>query len=428
VRSTLITAEAPLGTGRRTSLGTGFAWTLAGNVVYAASQWGILVAIAKFAPPDAVGRFALGLAVAAPVFLLTGLQLRGVQATDAAGQFRFEDYLAVRIVGVFLALSLTTAIALGGYDRATAAIIFAVSVSKVLEGLSDVYYGLLQQHDRMRSVSVSLIARGLLSVASITAVLWLGAGLLWAVFAMAASWLIVLVAHDVRVGHNTLGPAAVPRTARVRWTATRRIVFLALPLGGVLALISLRSNIPRYFLEKHVGSVDLGIFAALSSAVAAGYVAISALGQAAAPRLARLYLERNTVGFTRLVIRMVAFGAAVGMAGLLAAAVVGRPVVTVLFGAAYALHNEVLLWLLAGATVAYASSFLGFALTAARKFRVQLPLFLSTTLVCTAASAFLVPRHGLVGAAWAWGVALLVEFVASGALCFIAIREVAETK
>ncbi|MCS7287466.1 MAG: hypothetical protein RMK30_10780, partial [Anaerolineae bacterium] len=67
-------------TTRPLSLKANFAWTFAGNVVYALSQWGMMVSIAKFGSPEMVGRFALGLAITAPVILFTGLALRPVQA------------------------------------------------------------------------------------------------------------------------------------------------------------------------------------------------------------------------------------------------------------------------------------------------------------------------------------------------------------
>jgi hypothetical protein len=49
------------------SLRRNFAWTVLGNVTYAACQWGMLVALAKLGSPEMVGQFALGLAIGAPV-------------------------------------------------------------------------------------------------------------------------------------------------------------------------------------------------------------------------------------------------------------------------------------------------------------------------------------------------------------------------
>ena len=83
----------------RIPLRENFAWTLAGNAIYATCQWGILVAIAKLGTPAMVGQFALGLAVAAPVFMLTSLQLRVVLATDARNEYRLGHYLAPRLLG-----------------------------------------------------------------------------------------------------------------------------------------------------------------------------------------------------------------------------------------------------------------------------------------------------------------------------------------
>ena len=55
-------AARPSATASR-SLGLNFGWALAGNVFYAASQWTVIVILAKLADPATVGRFALGLDV-----------------------------------------------------------------------------------------------------------------------------------------------------------------------------------------------------------------------------------------------------------------------------------------------------------------------------------------------------------------------------
>ena len=58
------------------SLRSNFAWVLAGNLVYAACQWGMIVALAKLGSSYMVGQFSLGLAIATPVLMFTNLHLR----------------------------------------------------------------------------------------------------------------------------------------------------------------------------------------------------------------------------------------------------------------------------------------------------------------------------------------------------------------
>src|SRR5580704_17610011 len=109
---------------RRLTLRMNFLWALSGNVLYAASQWGILVALAKLGTPQMVGEFALALAITAPVMIGTGLSLRGVQATDAAAEYLFRDYLLLRLLTTCMAgLLIAWIVWLSGYGWHTAAII-----------------------------------------------------------------------------------------------------------------------------------------------------------------------------------------------------------------------------------------------------------------------------------------------------------------
>ena len=78
------------------SLRSNFAWTFAGNAVYAAGQWALLSLIAKRGGSEMLGQYALALAITAPVAMLSHLNLRAVIATDVAGKHPFGDYLVVR--------------------------------------------------------------------------------------------------------------------------------------------------------------------------------------------------------------------------------------------------------------------------------------------------------------------------------------------
>src|SRR5262249_58494076 len=96
-----------------------------------------------------------------------------------------------------------------------------------------------------------------------------------------------------------------PGVVRRMWTLT----CLAFPLGVVMALISLTSNIPRYFIETYFGIRELGIFAALLYVTTAGMTLISAIGNSLTPRLARMSGSGDRHGFGRLVVAFVAVAA-----------------------------------------------------------------------------------------------------------------------
>lgn len=404
------------------SLRKNFSWTFVGNVVYAACQWGILVVLAKLGTPEMVGQFALGLAVTAPVMMFSMLQLRGVQATDAKREYQFGDYLALRLITTALALAVIVGIvAVSGYKRETALVILIVGAMKGVDALSDVYYGLWQQHERMDGIAQALMLNGVLSTATLTAIMAATHNIVLATLGTATGSVGALaftLAKNRRLALAT-GLAARPTwNTHLLWRLSR----LALPLGVVMLLISLNTNIPRYVIQHYLGEAQLGIFAAIGYLMVAGSTIVAALGQSASPRLARYFAEGTSDLFLRLLARLICVAVALGLAGILIALGGGRQLLMTLYRADYAAFTHVFTWLMIAAGIGYVASFLGYALTAARHFAIQAPLFVVVTTVTLAAAWFGTSRFGLVGAAWAVILGSVVQFAGMAIVVTLAVR------
>ena len=426
------------------SLKRNFCWTLAGNVIYAGCQWGMLVVLAKLGNPEMVGQFSLGLAITAPIIMFANLQLRAIQATDARDEYRFGDYLGLRLITTVLALLVIAGVSLGcGYPASTAGIIVVIGLAKAFETLSDVIYGLLQRHERMDRIAISMSIKGPLSLIALGVGVYMTRDVLWGAAGMAMAWLGLLLTYDVRSGifvqkalarQRAAGIDAVSAedrrallheaTLRPYWdTPTlRRLAWISLPLGIVMMLISLQVNIPRYFVARYCGVHDLGIFSALAYLQAAGITVVGALGQSAVPRLARYRADQRAAAFRGLLYRLLGIGLGLGTGGVLVAIVAGRPLLTLLYRPEYAEQVHVFIWIMVGAGIGYVSAFLGYAMTAARYFVCQLPLFIVTTTTTAAACYLLVPSYCLVGAACATVIATTVSLVGSAVIVAHAMR------
>jgi len=412
------------------SLRANFSWTFAGNVIYAGCQWGMLVVLAKLGSPERVGQFALGLAITAPVIMFTNLQLRAVQATDARQEYLFGDYLALRLVTTALALLVIVGIVLGsGYRWETALVILAVGIAKAFESISDAFYGLLQQHERMDRIAKSMIIKGFLSLVALGVGVYLTGSVFWGAVGLIMAWALILVSYDIHSGALILNPKPQPsglasnendlkRVLRPRWKmrTLARLTWVALPLGLVMMLISLNANIPRYFIQRYLGERELGIFAALAYLQVAGTTVVGALGQSASPRLAKYYAAGNGPAFCTLLLKLAGIGVLLGGVGVLVTLVAGRELLTLLYRPEYA-EYELLVWLMVAAGISYVASFLGYGMTAARHFRVQMPLFAVVTATTILAGLWLIPADGLRGAAIALMIAAVVQ--AGGSLAVI---------
>ncbi len=412
------------------SLTGNFSWTLAGNVVYAGCQWAMLAVLAKLGTPGMVGRFVLSLAVTAPIIMFSNLQLRAVQATDARREYQFADYLGLRLVCTLLAAVAIIAVTfLSGHKGETAAVILAVGAAKAFESISDIYYGLLQRHERMDYIARSMMVKGPLSLVALATGSYVTGSIFWGACAMALVWGLVLVFYDIPVAGMVLsgkngrtgerkGNRPISAAMKPRWNRSvlGSLTWCSLPLGLVMMLISLNANIPRYFVEHYLGTEQLGIFAAMAYFMLAGNIIVGALGQSASPRLARHYAGGQIRAFRGLLMKLVGIGALLGAAGIFVTIVAGREVLTLLYTPQFAERADVFVWIMAAAAVSYIASFLGYGMTAARYFRVQTPLMASVALCSALACFWLVPKTGLSGAAWATLASGLVLLLGS---CFI---------
>jgi O-antigen/teichoic acid export membrane protein len=383
----------------------------------------MLVVMAKLGSPQMVGRFTLGLAITAPVMLFASLKTRIVQATDARQEYSFGHYLGLRLITTVLALLVIAGIVfVSGYRRETAWVILAVGLAKAFESLSDVFYGLLQQHERMDRIAKSMMIKGPASLFALGAGIYLTGSVLWGGVGLVVAWALVLASYDVRSAALLLrrvsrdvdpGRTALRQKPTLHplweWRTLSGLAWRMLPLGIVLALTSLRTNIPRYFVERYLGEYELGIFAAMSYLMVVGNTVATALGHAASPRLARYYAAGNGPAFRTLLLKLVGVGGLLGGAGVLVALVAGRQLLTLLYRPEYAAQHTVLVRLMVAAGIDFVATFLYFGMMAARYFKVQVPLFAVVTGSAALLCLWLIPADGLRGAATVLVIATVVR-------------------
>ena len=377
---------------RRPTLRSGFIWTFAGNSIYAAGQWGILSLFAKFGGSEMLGQYALAAAATAPVGMLFHLNLRSVLATDVNRQRPFGDYLAFRLGASALSLVVIAGVACISTNSATLIwTIIAVGAGHSIEAVSDLFLGAMQRREQMQQVALSMILRTVVSVAALAVALAMTRHLSWSVFAMTAARLAVLLIRDVPTGKRG------EDLSRSGMASAIAIFRTALPLGIVLMLVSLIANLPRYAIESTMGFEQLGVFAALISFVTIGSTVVNALGQSVTPRLAGHFREGQKGAFLGILGRMVGLVVLLGAVGSACAWGFGGLLLTLLYRPEFADYGDLLAVAVGAGTLSYLAVVLGYAVTCARIFAVQAPLFALSAAGCGIASWILVPAYGLVG-------------------------------
>ncbi|WP_127583425.1 lipopolysaccharide biosynthesis protein [Paenibacillus koleovorans] len=384
---------------------------LSGNLLYAAAQFVIVVLLSKFGSAADVGRYALGLAVTAPIFMLSHLHLRAVYIVDSSSHAHAEarDYIGLRGLTTVLAVLVTLGvIGAAGFDGQSTAVIGLIMLSRIIESISDILFGICQKQDKLDIVSASRAAKGLISILSIALVYIPTQSLSFALLTMIIGWFVIACVFEGRAASRFVNIRPAFDRSKLSTIARK-----SLPLGIVLALVSLNANLPQYAISAYLGDHELGVYAAMSYLIVACQVVVTALGEAFTPRLASWHEAGADSQFATLMKRMIALGLAVSAAGVSVGWLFGSELLKLLFSPEMAAYTAPFRWLLLTTAFVFAGSVLWYGLVAAGLFKRQIPLFLLTIACNGLLCWWLVPRSGLIGAAQAICAAWVVQTVGS---------------
>ena len=414
-RSSAARPNVPNSPVRGASLRWNFSWTFVGNIVYSGCQWGMLVVLAKVGNPEMVGQYGLAMAVATPILALSSLQLRAVLTTDVREKVPFGEYLGFRLVTTVLSLLVIGAVPfVTHYRRDSAIVVLIIGVGQALETLSDLYWGRMQFYDHMDRIAKSMIARAVLGLGALGATVYLTKSVIWGAVALVLARAVVLIGYDINK-RTQLAPrnvdqeqaeqviAAKKDALRPRWNwGTQSELFrTSITLGVIAMLVSLLPNIPRYFIQGSLGERALGIFTATAFLVSSGSLIVNALGQSAFVRLAKHYGAGDVAGFNSLLLKLLGIAAVLGLGGIGVAVFFGHMLLTLLYRPEYAEHTDVLIAMMVGGAMTYVSGLMASAVTSARCFARQIPVLATAVGAAALASMILVPKYGLLGAAFA---------------------------
>ena len=378
---------------RSRALATNVVWLLGSNVAYAGCQWGAVVALAKFAPPEALGYFGLALAVTNPIVMLTGLSLKAYQSTDVLGRYRFADYVNLRMIANVVAGTLIALVVWAdAISAAASAVLVPIAVAKLADATSETCYGVAQKHERMRFVAIAKTVRGALGLAALAVVVILGGTVAEGAWALAAAWVAFLLVVELRVA-GSLEPLLGRPEPRVLGRLARETA----PLGGVCGVIAVTQSVPRYLLEMTQGAAAVGYYTALAALAPVLSHFAGALGNASAPRLGWAIASDRT-RYRTLVRRLLALSI-VGSIGLgLFAMMFGREFLRIAYTPEYGAYRSTFVLVAVAAGFGLVNTVVYYALVAARRLGLLLAIQSLGLVITAAVGAFLIPRFGLDGA------------------------------
>jgi O-antigen/teichoic acid export membrane protein len=386
----------------------GLSWTLMGTFVNAACQWLAVVTVARLGTPEILGHFSYALAVCAPLVMLTRLNMRTVLATDVQARYQFDDYFVARLALVAVASLLVVIYAvIADLAVAAAIVLIGTMAFKNVESLADVVHGLLQRDENFAAIGKSTVLRGISLLTCLALGLLVFDSLAVGLALVTTAWLAIFFWYD----HSNV------RDETTTWFRSDagtvfRLSRECLPSGLVMMVSSLGANLPVYVIASALGAEQVGYYATVAYLLTVGGLAATAVSQATASQLARLFFSDRRAYWRQLGTFMLG-SILLSSVAVVCVLVFGRQALVLMYGAEYAHLDGALLWIAVATGLTFAGSFLGLTLTVARRFYQDLAFSLIGAATVGGAALWLVPAHGVVGGVWALLAGIVVKTLLS---------------
>lgn len=379
-------------------------WLTISNIVGSLSQWCLLIILVKFFSTEDVGYFTYGMALAAPVFMLTDMQMKSVLIVEPFGENdNFRTYQLIRFfTTTFATIGLITYSVL---FREVNWIILIVITYKASESLTDILNGYLQKCDRMIWMSKLAICKTITAL-SMTFILTL---ILQQVVTTLSSLVIVSLIYYLII--NRYINRIVSLRFAPKWSEILDIVKKSLPLGISVFLGSYITNFPRLTIESLEGPEMLAYFGAYS------YLAIG-LFQIHVPiqiflrqRLSVDYQNNDIKGFTRKVNTSVLGFICLGSIIFLILLFGGKFIIKIIYNESYYEYFDVLLWLLISQTMLSVTNVFSISILSFNVYTRQAFISGSALAVVILLSNFLIGKYSIYGACYISIIAACISFL-----------------
>lgn len=390
-------------------------WLITSNIIKSLSQWILLVILIKFFTTEDVGYFTLGMAITAPIFMLSEMQMKSVLVVEPEnGIDYYKTYLAIRFVST--ALALIGLILYCIFFREVNWILLAVVIYKSVESLIDIQYGYYQKKDDMIWMSKIDICKTTFTISAcfIVTVIFhdIGSSLISIIIVSALFYL----ANSMYIKHR-LTSELTPISFR---TAVG-IIKKSLPLGISVLFVSYITNYPRIAIEGYCGPEMLAYFGAYSY-LAIGVFQISAPIQTyLRQRLSSYFQNCDLKNFSKSIhLAIIAF-ISIGIGLIFLFFMMGDIIIKKIYNESYLPYKNVIFvlftsQLLMAISGIYSTAVLSFNIYTKQAF-ISGGIFLVVLLI----SDSLIKNNGIFGGAY---VSVIAAFISLSCYMFIYIKRI----
>ena len=389
-----------------------YIWNSIGSFLQSAISPILLIVITRLNGVGDSGLFSFAMSLSVVFWAISLWGGRTYQVSDVKKEFSSGDYIVVRFISsLIVAVFSISFCILSGYDLIKTELIMVLVSFKILESIADSMYGVLQIHNRLYIVGISLTMKSVFSFMLFTLVDILTKNIIYGALSIFIVNIAVVIFYDIpwmkHVESVGLTKKNIMQAGKIMKKTAEVFVVVFLTMFSL--------NIPRYFLDKYHYD-QIGYFGIMAMPITLLTLFISFVLQPNVVNLSELLKKKKIKEFTKIVSKIDFITFTLGILFVVSSYLIGVWVLNTVFGIDINNFRIDLTIMVIGAVAnAFVSIYVNL-LIILRRFKGQFYTLLVTNILAVILSIYLIDRLAMLGSVLVF---MTISFLQAIILLFI---------
>lgn len=399
-----------------------FIWNAVGLTFNAFNSLFFLIAVKLINGMNDAGIFTYAFALCTLFYVLATYFNRPYQVSEYKHHFSFNDYLTCRIILSIISFIVIFAISLiSGFDTYKILVIILLLTFRVIESISDCFYGAIQKQGKLYQTGISLTIKALIGLVIFILVDIITKNLLISIIALTLVNIFFLIIYDLPNFRKLY-------TDKIKLTAqkTRKILKICFPIFLFSALSIYLSNCQKYILTYFEPNDIQTIFGILIMPATIISLVGAYLINPSINILSNLHIQKNYISFSKVTKKIFSTIIISGIIIFAVAFIIGIPIINFIFQINLNSYKPLFLIVMLAAIFFAICMIISSILTVLEKIKQQSIFYIITAIISTIISIFAIINFGIAGAIYSFlisSIILLICYIVAYYLCIKKLKK-----
>jgi O-antigen/teichoic acid export membrane protein len=384
-----------------------FIWNILGTGLNAFNSLFFMIAVTRINGVDDAGIFTIAFSTACILYFIGVYSGRIYQVTEPNKKITNKEYIASRIITtIFMFLFLIVYLSFKKYDVFKTSMFILLVIFKVLEALSDVFYGILQKNEKLEIVGKSLFSKSLISVIAFIIIDIITKNMILSTISIIIVNVLIIIFYDLKKAKIYIDIKEKVEISNILEILKKGFFTFGIAFLGMYVL-----NAPKYSIDIYLENNYQTIFGiVVMPATVVGLVA-QFLIHPYLNQILSLYEKRDKKGLNKIILRLILAISTIGILSTILAYLLGTQVLGTIYGLDLSVYKIDLAIIIIAATLYTIGTIYSSVLTTVRETLSQFIIYIIVSIFALIISNIATKMWQINGAVLSYLLIMTLQFL-----------------